>query len=142
MFLGGLRTQIIVLLVLAVVGGTALYVSRGEDSSPYGSGSEADRMWKACERHAKASREFAMCICPVDQVVREAPEAQCLHLAMMQHSFYSENAGKPIRSADEVLGGLPKACKELQTEKGLAVYKRIVSECAIRYKRREMPATP
>lgn len=137
MFLSGLRTQIIVLIVLAMVGGTALYLSRSGGASPYGKGSEADVMWQVCARHAKVSREFALCICPVDQIMREIPDAQCLHLAVMRQTFYAESSGRPVKSADIILKTLPRACKDKQTEPVMEVYERIVSECGMRYQRKD-----
>lgn len=136
MFLGGLRTQIIVLAVLSMVGGTALYLSRSGGASPYGKGSEADTMWQVCTRYAKASREFALCICPVDQVMREVPDAQCLHLAVMRQAFYAESTGRPVKPADIILKTLPKACKDKQGEMVVQAYERIVQECGMRYQRK------
>lgn len=139
MFLGGLKTQIVVLITLALVGSVALYLGWDDNVSPYAKGSDADKLWRQCEQSSGNTRAFALCTCPVDQMFKDERDLLCLHLAVSQHEQRALRAGRTPVSPSIILKAMPKSCKDGVSKKDLAKYELIRDECNLRYHRKAVP---
>ncbi len=133
MFLGSLKGQIMALVALTLVGMTALYFSWDDNATPYGAGSAADVIWQECKRdNADDSRGFASCTCPLDQTMREVPEAMCLHMQMVE----LWRKGEKEADVTQVFEDAQQSCKEAVNKKALKEYKEILKMCNLRYMKR------
>ncbi len=136
MFLKGIRTQLIVLTVLAIFAAVGLTVAKDEDASPYKPGSVADGMWQYCKQATGSTRDFAKCTCPIEQVFKDVPEALCWHSAVMKEEDLAARGEKEMKSPEAILEGMPKSCSAAQTEKTRKEYALIREDCRIRYMRK------
>lgn len=132
----GVRTQVIVLTVLAVFAAVGLSVAKDGDASPYKPGSLADGMWHYCKQATGTTRDFAKCSCPIEQVFKDVPEALCWHSAVMKEEDRAARGDKAMRSPEIILAAMPKACSSQQTEKTRKEYAAILEDCRIRYMRK------
>lgn len=132
--LGGFKTQIVVLITLALVASAALYVGWDDNASPYAGGSEADKMWHYCKQKSGTStRAYAKCTCPLEQTMRDVPSAMCLHVVMSMQRERAGRTGEVPKMPAQVLATLPKQCKEKVSAKDLADYEQILEACRLRY---------
>ncbi len=133
MRLGSFKGPIVVLGLLTVVGAVALTIGWNLKASPYAAGSSEDTMWMQCkEMTAGDSRAFAVCTCPIDQIMREEPKLMCAHVALVKQHAGSEGVSK---AGDAAFEKVPAACKAPLGAKERKTYFEILEECRIRYMR-------